>query len=91
MLAAAEFLLPEVSGIAESRAAAIETHDACPEEDDILDNKLKWKVLVAGYIVFALVAVFSVISVFTLNNKINTLYHSVQELESEIGSVTQGK
>ena len=52
------------------------------EDDEILNNKTKWKLIVAGYIFFLLVSIFSVVSVFTLNNKINTLYKSVQELES---------
>ena len=54
------------------------------EEDEILDNKTKWRVLIAGYILFALIAVFSLLSIFTLNKKINTLYTSVQRLESEV-------
>jgi len=53
------------------------------EEDGIVDNKTKWRVLIAGYILFALIAVFSLLSIFTLNKKINTLYTSVQRLESE--------
>ncbi len=54
------------------------------EEDGIVDNKTKWRVLIAGYILFALIAVFSLLSIFTLNQKINTLYTSVQRLESEV-------
>ena len=54
------------------------------EEDEILDNKTKWRVLIAGYILFALIVVFSLLSIFTLNKKINTLYTSVQRLESEV-------
>jgi len=51
------------------------------EEDDILNNKTKWRVILAGFIILGAVAVFSVISVFTLNHKINTLYNSVQNME----------
>ncbi len=51
------------------------------EEEDILDNKTKWKIIIIGYFIFAMVTVFSVASVITLNDKINTLYESVQRLE----------
>ena len=87
LLVSAGRLAPAIDRIA-GKTAVRKGADSFPgEEDDILDNKTKWKVLIAGYIVFALVAVFSLLSIFTLNKKINTLYNSVQRLESEAGSV----
>lgn len=59
------------------------------EEDDILNNKTKWRVILIGYIVFGVIAVFSLISIFTLNNKINTLYNSVQTMEEKLDSMEQ--
>ncbi len=91
ILVLAERLSPRFSEDTLNRTGREKVPYIYGEEDDILDNRTKWKVLVAGYIVFALIAVFSVVSVFTLNSKINTLYHSVQELESTVGSMTQGK
>ena len=85
LILSAKYLSPAVDRIA---GFVIEKNSptAVEEEDDILDNKKKWKLIIAGYIIFALVSVFSLISVFTLNNKINTLYKSVQELESRVVS-----
>ena len=54
------------------------------EEDDIVDNKTKWRLIVAGYIVFILFAVLSVISMIRLNAKINTLYGFTQDLEQRM-------
>ena len=53
-------------------------------EDDILNNKTKWRMIVIGYVVFILFAIFAVVSIFTLNSKINTLYGSVQNLEETV-------
>ncbi len=54
------------------------------EEDDILNNKTKWRLIIAGYVIFILFAVFSIISIIRLNNKINTLYGFTQELDQRI-------
>ena len=54
------------------------------EEDDILNNKSKWRLIVASYVIFVLFAVFSFVSIFTLNKKINTLYGSIQNLEETV-------
>ncbi len=43
-------------------------------EEDILDNRKKWRMLIAGYILFALFAVFAVVSIIRLNSKINSIY-----------------
>ena len=53
-------------------------------EEDIVDNKTKWRLIVAGYIVFILFAVLSVISMLRLNAKINTLYGFTQDLEQRM-------
>ncbi len=54
-------------------------------EEDILDNKTKWRLIIAGYVVFVLFAVFSIISIVRLNAKINTLYSFTQELDQRTG------
>lgn len=64
-----------------------ETSAEISEEDDILNNKNRWRIIVAGYIVFILVTVFLIISMITLNNKINTLYRSVQDMEYRINTM----
>ena len=61
-----------------------------PEEEDILDNKTKWRILCIGYALFLAVAIFSIISIFTLNNKINTLYSSIQDMEYKINTMETG-
>ncbi|MBR1875634.1 MAG: hypothetical protein IJ805_00840 [Lachnospiraceae bacterium] len=42
--------------------------------EDILDNKKKWRLIVAGYVIFILFAAFSVMAMFRLNTKINNIY-----------------
>ena len=42
--------------------------------EDILDNKKKWRLIVAGYIFFIIFAVFSIASIIRLNTKINNMY-----------------
>ena len=61
------------------------------EEEDILDNKVKWRLIMAGYVVFILFAVFSVISIVKLNAKINTLYGFTKDLENRIEETDTGK
>ena len=56
--------------------------------DDILDNKTKWRLIIAGYVVFILFAVFSVISIIRLNAKINTLYGFTQDLDQRIEEIS---
>ena len=82
LLLSARLLSPFMDRIAGNVEFGTDFRAEAGEDDDILNNKTKWKLIVAGYIFFALVSIFSVVSVFTLNNKINTLYKSVQELES---------
>ncbi len=83
VILSAELLSPAVDRIVKHAVIRENPAEFSEEEDDILNNKQKWKLLIAGYIIFALISVFSVVSVFTLNHKINTLYKSVQELESQ--------
>ena len=61
------------------------------EEDDILNNKIRWRVILTGFIILGIVAAVSLISVFTLNNKINTLYNSVQSLEEKVEELSSGE
>ena len=60
-------------------------------EDDILDNKTKWRLILAGYAVFILFAIFAVISIVRLNAKINTLYGFTQDLDQRIEEVSDTK
>ena len=59
----------------------------CSLEEDLLDNKKKWRIIVAGYVFFIVVAIFSFVALFTLNRKINTLYGSIQYMEERIGEL----
>lgn len=81
LLLTAGVLSPVIDSLAGGAGVKAGPVSVPEEEDEILNNKTKWRIILAGYIVFALIAVFSIISIFTLNHKINTLYNSVQELE----------
>lgn len=83
LLIFSERMAPALDRLLGRAVPEIKTAVITEEEDGIVDNKTKWRVLIAGYILFALIAVFSLLSIFTLNNKINSLYTSVQRLESE--------
>lgn len=82
-------IAPALDSIIGNLFPASEREHYITEEDDILDNKTKWRMILIGYIVFGVVAVFSLISVFTLNNKINTLYNSIQTMEEKLNSMEQ--
>ena len=58
-------------------------------EDDILDNKKKWRLIIAGYIIFVLFAIFACISIFTLNSKLNSLYECTQNLQQQVEEMTE--
>ena len=60
------------------------------EEEDELTAKGRWKLIIAGYVILILFAVFSTVSIFTLNQKINTLYGSVRSLEETVAELEQG-
>ena len=60
-------------------------------EDDILDNKKKWRIIVAGYVFFILFALFSVAAIIRLNAKINTIYGFTQDLDKRIEDVSGTK
>ena len=52
-------------------------------EEDILDNKKKWRLIVSGYVIFIVFALLSTGAFFTLNMKINNIYefsNSQQEI-----------
>ena len=53
-----------------------------------MDNKTKWRLILAGYAVFILFALFAVISIIRLNAKINTLYGFTQDLDQRIEEVS---
>ena len=56
-------------------------------EDDIVDNKQKWRLIIAGYVIFILFAIVMIVSVIKLNAKINTLYGFSQDLDKRIESL----
>ncbi len=82
-------IAPALDSIVGKPFPASEKEHLFTEEDDILDNKTKWRMILIGYIVFGVIAVFFLISIFTLNNKINTLYNSVQTMEEKLDSMEQ--
>ncbi len=53
-------------------------------EEDLLDNKKKWRLLITGYVIFAIYLLVSIGAIFTLNRKINTLYGSITSMEKSI-------
>lgn len=61
------------------------------EEEDDLTAKGKWRIIIAGYLILILFAVFASISIYTLNQKINTLYGSVRSLEETVAELEQGE
>ena len=83
---AASPLIEHLAGLAHSRLSGSRTGERI-SEDDILDNKTKWKLIITGYVIFALVSLFLIISVFTLNRKINTLYGSLQDMENRVNTM----
>ncbi len=61
------------------------------EEEDDLTGKSKWRLIIAGYVIIILFAVFASVSIYTLNQKINTLYGSVRSLEETVADLQQGE
>ena len=56
-------------------------------EDDIVNNKQKWRLIIAGYVIFILFAVAMIVSIVKLNAKINTIYGFSQDLDKRIESL----
>ncbi len=56
------------------------------EEEDIV-NKKTLRLMTAALVICILVAVFSLLSIYTLNKKINSLYNTVQNMEEDIGAL----
>ncbi|MBO6134131.1 MAG: hypothetical protein J6P05_07360 [Lachnospiraceae bacterium] len=61
------------------------------DEGDLLDNKLKWRILIIGYIVFILALILETAAIFTLNNKLNTLYDYIQSSVTIHGQKADGE
>ena len=87
---AASPLIEHLAGLAHSRLSGSRTGERI-SEDDILDNKTKWRLILAGYAVFILFAIFAIISIIRLNAKINTLYSFTQEMDQRIEEVNDTK
>ncbi len=66
----------------DSRAAGL-----ADEEDDIVNNRQKWRLIIAGYVILILFSIVMLISVIRLNAKINTLYGFSQDLDKRIESL----
>lgn len=90
---AAAPLIEKICGAVLARLNANEdSAEECGQtEDDILDNKTKWRLIIAGYAVFILFAIVSMISIIRLNAKINTLYGFTQDLDQRIEEVSDTK
>ncbi len=58
-------------------------------EEDLLDNRKKWRFLIAGYAVFAIYVLLSIGAMFTLNRKINTLYGSITSMEASMKEIQE--
>ena len=56
-----------------------------------MDNKTKWRMIIAGYVIFILFALFTIVAVIRLNSKINTLYGFTQDLDQRIEDVSETK
>ncbi|HAL31865.1 MAG TPA: hypothetical protein DIS68_07135 [Lachnospiraceae bacterium] len=56
-------------------------------EDGIVDNRQKWRLIIAGYVIFILFAVAMIVSIVKLNAKINTIYGFSQDLDKRIESL----
>ncbi len=88
---------PVIERLADRAVAVLDGHFTCGQEqeigaeEDILDNRTKWRLIIAGYVVFILFAVFSIISIIRLNAKINTLYGFTQDLDQRIEEVSGTK
>ena len=87
---AAAPLIERICGavLARINAGEEETGKHGQAEDDILDNKTKWRLIIAGYAVFIIFAIVSIISIIRLNAKINTLYGFTQDLDQRIEEVS---
>ena len=52
-----------------------------------MDNRQKWRLIIAGYVIFILFAVAMIVSIVKLNAKINTIYGFSQDLDKRIESL----
>ncbi|MBQ9359648.1 MAG: hypothetical protein IJT96_01260 [Lachnospiraceae bacterium] len=85
-----EYLADMATAALGERLTSVQVQEISTEED-ILDNRTKWRLIIAGYVVFILFAVFSIISIIRLNAKINTLYGFTQDLDQRIEDVSGTK
>ncbi|MCR5627475.1 MAG: hypothetical protein K6F99_09155 [Lachnospiraceae bacterium] len=63
---------------------AMKVTEVTGQEEDILDNKKKWRIIIAMFCVMIILMIFSVISIFTLNKKINSLSVTTVELQKQV-------
>ena len=89
VIIAASPVLEQLGGRFLFRAVKDKASDTA--EEDMLDNKTKWRMIIAGYVIFILFAIFSIVSIIRLNTKINTLYGFTQDLEQRIEDVSGTK
>ncbi len=64
------------------RKKTVQEEKACDTED-ILDNKKKWGLIKAGFIILIIMAVISVVSILRLNTKVNNMYeYSIEQQDT---------
>ena len=61
-------------------AAGVDKTAEISEEDDILSNKNKWKLLIIGYCVFIIFMLLATLSIVTLNTKINNISAATEDI-----------
>ena len=74
-----------LEGRRERRRRSGDTAGVC-REDEFLNQKGKWRLLLTGYVIFMLFIIFATVSIVRLNGKINSLHEysrSQQELITE--------
>ncbi len=60
------------------------------EEDDgedIVSNKNKWRLLIAGYCIFFLFMIFTTVSIVTLNTKINNVSLAAEDIMDRLSAL----
>ena len=54
------------------------------DEEDILSNKNKWRILMAGYCIFILFMIFATVSILTLNTKLNNISAATADIMDRV-------
>ena len=54
------------------------------DEEDILNNKNKWRMLMIGYCIFILFMIFATVSIVTLNTKLNNISAATADIMDRV-------